>query len=261
MLPSRIAITRPVSRSIIHCELTHLERQPIDYDRAVHQHEVYEQALVNAGCEMAAVPAADDMPDAVFVEDAAVVLDEVAVMTRPGAESRRGELPGVEAVLARYRPIERLASPATLDGGDVFLADRVLFVGRSTRTNDAGIEQLRAIVAPHGYEVKVVPVEGCLHLRTAVSEIGNGAFLGNSAWADRGLFGETWIEVDPAEPYAANALRIGTAVIYPNAYPRTTPRLRAHLEKHGMSLHLVDADELAKAEAGVTCCSIVFAKK
>ncbi len=258
----QIAITRPVSKTIIHCELTHLERQPIDYDRAVHQHDVYEQALRKVGCELVAVPAADDMPDAVFVEDAAVVLDEVAVMTRPGAESRRRELPGVEEVLARYRPIVRIEAPATLDGGDVFLADRVLFVGRSTRTNDAGIEQLRAIVSKHGYEVQAVPMDGCLHLRTGVAEVGGGAFLGNSAWVDRRPFGDaTWIEVDPAEPYAANALRIGNAVIYPNAYPRTTPRLRAHLEKHDMFLHLVDADELAKAEAGVTCCSIVFAMK
>jgi dimethylargininase len=257
-MPS-IAITRPVSRSIIHCELTHLAREPIDYGRAVRQHDSYESVLRELGCELVVVPAAHEMPDAVFVEDTAVVVDEVAVMTRPGAESRRGELAGVEAVLQRYRRIERLQAPATLDGGDVFRVGRRLFVGRSSRTNDDGVAQLRALVGKHGYTVDAVDMHDCLHLRTAVSAIAENALLGNSAWVVRRPFGDLkWIEIDPSEPHAANALWMGDAVIYPSAYPRTAQLLRTHLEKEGMSLHLVDADELAKAEAGVTCCSIIL---
>lgn len=255
-----IAITRPVSRTIINCELTHLEREPIDYARAVVQHDSYETALRELGCAVVVVPGADEMPDAVFVEDTAVVIDEVAVMTRPGAESRRGELAGVEAVLARYRRIERLQAPATLDGGDVFRVGKRFFVGRSARTNEAGISQLRAIVSKHGYTVDAVELRDCLHLRTAVNAIGNHSLLGNSAWADRSAFGDmNWIEVDPSEPYAANVLWIDDSVIYPRAFPRTATLLRAHLEKVGKSLYLVDADELAKAEGGVTCCSLILA--
>jgi len=256
---ARIAITRPVSTSIVHCELTHLAREPIDYARAVRQHEGYEAALAELACEVVRVPAAHDLPDAVFVEDVALVMDELAVMTRPGAESRRGELEAVEPVVARYRDVARIEEPGTLDGGDVLRVGRRFFVGRSSRSNDAGIEQLRALVSKHGYSVDAVDVRGCLHLKSAVSAVGKGTLLGNSAWVDRRAFGDVaWLEVDPTEPHAANALRIGGGVIYPRAYARTAALLRAHLEAAGMSLHLVDASELARAEGGVTCCSLIL---
>ncbi|HEX6942544.1 MAG TPA: N(G),N(G)-dimethylarginine dimethylaminohydrolase, partial [Gemmatimonadaceae bacterium] len=126
-----IAIIRPVSTSIVACELTHLARAPIDYARAVKQHAAYEAALARRGCEIVRVPAAHGMPDAVFVEDVAVVLDELAVMTRPGALSRRDEGRDVEPALARYRNVARIAAPGTLDGGDVLRVGKRLFVGRS----------------------------------------------------------------------------------------------------------------------------------
>ena len=256
---ARIAITRPVSTSIVHCELTHLSREPIDYARAVKQHKAYEATLAALGCEMTSAAAAHDMPDAVFVEDMAVVLDEVAVLTRPGVMSRRGELDGVEEVLVRHRPVERIGAPGTLDGGDVLRVGRRLFVGRSSRTNDAGVSHLRVLVSKHGYEVEAVDLRGCLHLKSAVTAVGEGTLLGNSAWADRRAFGDLeWIEVDPSEPHAANALWVGDGVIYPRAYTRTAARLRAHFDEQGMSIHLVDVSELAKAEGGVTCCSLVF---
>ncbi len=255
MTVSRIAIVRPVSRSIIHCELTHLARSPIDYARAVAQHEEYQCALKELGCELITVPAADDMPDAVFVEDAAIVLDDVAVMTRPGAVSRRGELEGVERALALFRPLAHITDPATLDGGDVLLVGKRLFVGRTGRSNDEGIAQLRALVAPHGYDVQAVDVRGCLHLKSAVTAVEDETLLGNGEWVEREAFGDVkWIEVDPSEPHAANALQIERDVIYPRAYPRTAERLRSF----GISLCLVDASELAKAEGGVTCCSLVL---
>ncbi|MDH4036220.1 MAG: dimethylargininase [Candidatus Krumholzibacteria bacterium] len=256
---SRIAITRQVSRSIVHCELTHLAREPIDYARAVEQHEAYEAALVQLGCEIVRAPAAHDLPDAVFVEDVALVMDEVAVMTRPGAESRRAELPGVEPLLARYRDVVRIEAPGTLDGGDVLLVGRRFFVGRSSRTNDAGIVHLRALVSEHGYSVDAVDVRGCLHLKSAVTAVGESTLLGNGTWVDRGAFGDVaWIDVDPAEPHAANALWVGDGVIYPRAYSRTAALVRTHLDSKGMLLRLVDASELAKAEGGVTCCSLIL---
>jgi len=255
----RIAITRPVSTSIVQCELTHLSREPIDYARAVKQHEAYEAALSALGCEIMSVEAAHDMPDAVFVEDMAVVLNEVAIMARPGAVSRRGELDGVEKVLARYRHVERIHAPGMLDGGDVLRVGRRFFVGRSSRSNEAGVSQLRALVSTHGYDVEAVDLRSCLHLKSAVTAVGESTLLGNSAWLDRRAFGDLeWIEVDPSEPHAANALWVGDGVIYPHAYTRTAALLRAHLVERGMSIHLVDVSELAKAEGGVTCCSLIL---
>jgi dimethylargininase len=150
---TRIAITRPVSASIVQCELTHLAREPIDHARAVKQHAAYEAALAQHVVEIVRVPALDELPDAVFVEDAAVVFDELAVMARSGALSRRPESRGVERVLARYRDVEHIVAPGTLDGGDVLRVGKRIFVGRSSRTNDAGILQLRGLVAKFDYKL------------------------------------------------------------------------------------------------------------
>jgi dimethylargininase len=250
-----IAIIRPVSKRIVDCELTHLAREPIDYDRAVTQHTEYERALEQRGCEIVRVPAAHDMPDAVFVEDVAVVVDEIAVMTRPGATSRRDEGRAIEPVLARYRPIARINAPGTLDGGDVLRVGKQFFVGRTSRTNEDGIAQLRALVAEFGYEVTAMTVEGCLHLKSAVTAVGENLLLGNGAWVNRRAFGDMdWIEVDAREPQAANALWVHGGVIYPRAFVHTADVLRRHVT----TLDLVDASELAKAEGGVTCCSLIL---
>ncbi len=139
-----LALTRALSPRIVDCQLTHLERQPIDLARAAEEHTAYERQLSELGATVRRLPPAPELPDGVFVEDTAVVLDEVAVIARPGAESRRGETASVAADLAGYRPTIAIESPGTLDGGDVLVVDRQVFVGRSTRTNAAGIEQLRA---------------------------------------------------------------------------------------------------------------------
>lgn len=250
-----IAIVRPVSRRIVDCELTHLAREPIDYSRAVAQHADYEAALIRSGCDLVRVPAAHDMPDAVFVEDVAVVLDEVAVMTRPGATSRRDEGRDVEAALSRYRNIRRIQEPGTLDGGDVLRVGTTLFAGLSGRTNDEGIAQLRALIAEFGYEVKAATLHDCLHLKSAVTVVGERTLLGNSAWVNPRQFGDVeWIEIDAREPFAANALWVGDGVIYPSAFVHTADLL----EKRNTPLDLVDASELAKAEGGVTCCSLIL---
>ena len=248
-----IALTRPVSRSFSRCELTHLERQSIDIDRARRQHEAYEEALRAVGVLVRRLPEAPDLPDAVFVEDTAVVVDEVAVVTRPGAMSRRGEVIAVETALARWRPLVRIEAPATLDGGDVLRVGGRVWVGRSSRSNAHGIEQLAAALVPHGYDVRGGDVRGCLHLKSAVTAVGEGAVLANPAWVDTAAF-EGLEEVDPDEPNAANALLVGSRVIYAATFPRTAARLVAR----GIELETVEVDELAKAEGAVTCCSILL---
>lgn len=250
-----IALTREISPALAECELTHLARTPIDVERARQQHAAYEHALAEAGCEVRRLPADDGMPDSVFIEDTAVVLDEVAVITRPGAPSRRTETAAVEDALAAHRPLVRIQAPGTLDGGDVLVADRTVFVGRSARTNEAGIGQMRDALAPFGYEVRAVPVDGCLHLMTAVTRVADGVLLINRDWAPANASaGWELVDIDPAEPFAANALLVVGRVIYPTDFPRTLERLRAR----GIDVLPVPADELAKAEGGVTCCSLIF---
>ena len=249
-----LALTRAVSRSLARCELTHLARDPIDVDRARAQHHAYEEALVSLGAHLLSLPEEPDLPDAVFVEDTAVVTPELAVLTRPGAESRRPEVETVARALAPHRQLAWLTAPATLDGGDVLRVGKALFVGRSGRTNEAGIEQLRALLSPFGYSVTGVSVKGCLHLKTAVTEVADGAVLVQPAWVDPRGFGLRWIEVDPAEPMAANVVRIGPAVIHAERHVRT----RERLEKEGIRVVAVDVSELEKAEAAVTCCSVLI---
>lgn len=250
-----IAITRDVSRSLGDCELSYVDRVPIDVERAAAQHAAYRRALAALGCDVIALAAAEAFPDAVFVEDVAIVLDELAIVTRPGAASRRGEVASVAAELARHRSLKTIDPPGTVDGGDVLVIGRTIFVGESARTNADGIAQLRAIAGPAGYTVQPVPIQGCLHLKSAVSEIADGTVLIHRQWVDPAVFASfRRIEIDPAEPHAANGLRIGDAVIYPASYPRTLARLEAA----GIALVLVDVSEIQKAEGAVTCCSLVF---
>ncbi len=250
-----LAFTRAVSPGLAACELTHLARQPIDAGRAERQHAAYEQALRELGCRVERLPALPDQPDAVFVEDTAVVLDELAVITRPGAASRRAEAASTAAALVVHRPLSRIEPPATLDGGDVLVASRRVFVGLTSRSNPQGVEQLRAHLAPHGYAVEGLAVTGCLHLKTAVTEVAPGLLLLNPDWVDPQAFAPLeWLAVDPAEPMAANGLRVGETLLYPAAFPLT----RARLEMRGLALRVVEVDELAKAEGAVTCCSLLL---
>jgi dimethylargininase len=249
-----IALTRAVSPSLADCELTHLERVVIDVDRAEIQHAAYEALLASLGADLVRVSAAPDHPDAVFVEDTAIVLDEIAVMTRPGAASRRGELDGVAAALAPYRRIVQMTEPATLDGGDVIRVGRTLYVGQSGRTNVAGIEQLRQLIAPHGYRVAAVDFAGCLHLKSAATAIGDDTVLFNPDWVSAAAFPNCdAMPIDASEPHGANALRIGDSLVYSSQYPRTA----AMLARRGLRVCAVDLSELAKAEGAVTCCSLI----
>jgi dimethylargininase len=249
-----VAITREVSPAIVSCELTHLARAPIDVERARAQHRAYEQALIEAGGVVERLDSDAAMADSVFVEDVAVVFDELALITRPGAASRRGESAAVADALARYRPLATIVPPATVDGGDVLVVGREVFVGLSTRTNNAAVEQMRAILAPHGYIVHGIVVRGCLHLKSAVSALDETSLLVNRQWIDGRPFDRfTLVDVDRDESYAANALRLPDSLLFPAAFPRTAQRLVAR----GYRLRTVDASELAKAEGAVTCCSLI----
>jgi dimethylargininase len=253
---SRIALTREVSPAIGRCELTFAPRAEIDLNRAREQHAAYEDCLRSLGCRVERLPADPDLPDSVFVEDVAVVVDELAVITRPGAAARRGETAVVAAALARYRRVVLLEEPATLDGGDVLRVGRTLFVGRTRRTNQAGYEALAALLEPLGYEVRpAVEVTGCLHLKSAVTQAAERLLLVNPDWVDLRQFpGFEVVSVHPDEPFAANVLSVSGAVVAPLAFPRTRDRLLGR----GARVVTLDASELAKAEGALTCCSLLL---
>lgn len=248
-----IALTRAVSPRISECEVTFRERVPIDLRRAAAEHELYERWLEAHGCAIAHVEPGPEFPDGVFVEDLAVVLDEIALLMRPGAPSRRPERETAARALQRYRPLARIEAPACIEGGDVLRIGRTLYVGRSQRTDEAGIEQLQALVGPFGYSVVKVPVEKCLHLKSAVTEVAEGILLLNPEWIHPFSDLET-ISVDASEPHAANALTIGKTILMSASHPRT----RRALERRGLHVETIDLDELEKAEAGVTCCSVII---
>lgn len=251
---SRIAITRGVSPAIASCELSFRDRQPIDLQQARAQHAAYETVLESLGCRIVRLDAEDDLPDSVFVEDTAVVLDEIAVITRPGAASRRPETHSIAGALGRYRDLLRIMAPATLDGGDVLRIGRRLYVGRTERSNEAGIAQLSELVSGYGYEVRDVAVNGCLHLKSAVSAVSSSALLLDPAHVDAGEFGDHDIlDVSGTESAAANALLVGETLLVPTGCPATRDRLGAM----GITVIEVDNRELAKAEGGLTCCSLI----
>jgi dimethylargininase len=250
-----IALTRSVPPSIVNCELTHLKREPINLARAAEQHALYEKSLIAAGCTIQRLPSLPDLPDSVFVEDTAVVLPELAIIARPGAASRRSEVMSVADALRPHLPLAFIESPGTLDGGDVLPIGSTIYVGKSTRTNGDGIRQLAELTSAYGYGVRPVKLSGCLHLKTAVTRVAEYVILLNSAWADSSSFrGLRQIEVHPGEPFAANALWIAENIIYSAGYDET----RRRLEQNGLNVHLVETDELQKAEGAVTCCSILI---
>lgn len=249
------AIVREVSSSINDCELSFHARQPIDVARAMAQHKAYQQCLAELGVRIVSLPAEPGLPDAVFVEDPAVVVNEVALISNMGAPSRRPEARSLANVLWRYRPLKFLAAPATLDGGDVLLIGRSIFVGLSRRTNRDGINQLGDLLGSYDYQVQPVEVRGCLHLKSACSLVGNDTVLVNRSWIDaERLRGFELLDVPQDELAAANALLVNDVVIIPASFPKT----RALLEKRGFRVRTVDVSELQKAEAGVTCTSLIF---
>jgi len=249
------AMTRAVSPAIVHCEISFIDRRPIDLARAQEQHHAYEKLLERLGARVISLPAEPALPDSMFVEDPAIVLDELAVILPLGTDSRRPEAASLAKALSAFRKLEYVNLPGTLEGGDVLRIARKLFVGLTRRSNAEGIRQLAAVLAPHHYEVIAVPVTGCLHLKSAVTHVGGDTLLANRTMFDTKPFaGYDWIDVDPSEPHAANALAFGDTIIFPASFPRT----RARLEARGFHVTPLDISELQKAESGLTCSSLLF---
>ena len=250
-----IAITRDISPRFAECEITHIERTPIDLDLARSQHRAYVNALRNLGCRVVELPAEADLPDSVFVEDTAFILPEVAVITRPGADSRRPETTSIIQALTPLIKLVCVREPATVDGGDVLVMGKRIFIGLSTRSNQEAIDQLNELLGEFGYSVSGVVLRDCLHLKSAVSRVDDKTLLINRNWADPAYFEEfDLIEVDPSEPHAANCLPVGNSIIFPAAFPKTAARL----EDYGYQVIVLDVSELAKAEGAVTCCSLII---
>jgi dimethylargininase len=252
-----IAITREVSPRFNECEITHIDRAPIDVNVARAEHHEYVKALKQLGCQVIELPEEPGLPDSVFVEDTAFILDEVAVITRPGADSRKPETESIIRALSPYRPLVHVVEPATVDGGDVLVLGKNIYIGisaRSARSNDASVHQIQELLNGYGYKVTGVEMHDCLHLKTAVTKVDEKTLLINPNWVDTFHFKNfDWIEVDPSEPFAANCLPIGDAVIFPTAFPKTQHRL----EQKGCKMATVNVAELAKAEGAVTCCSLI----
>lgn len=249
------AITRAVSPALANCELTFVERQTIDLARAQSQHTAYERLLARLGIHIHSLRAEPTLPDSMFVEDPAVVLDELAVILPLGTKSRQPEAESLAQALTPFRKLHYIKAPGAIEGGDVLPIDRTLYVGQTTRTNPEGVRQLAAILAPHDYKVIPVPVTGCLHLKSAVTYLGRNTLLANRPWFDTTPFTKfEWIDVDPTEPHAANALAIADTVIFPASFPKT----RARIEAAGFHVTPLDISELQKAESGLTCSSLIF---
>ncbi|MCI0553244.1 MAG: arginine deiminase family protein [Anaerolineae bacterium] len=251
-----LAITRDVSPRFNECEITHIDRLPIDVNVAQSQHRGYVQALKELGCAVLELSAEADLPDSVFVEDTAVVLPEIALITRPGADSRKPETESITRALRPYRELVLIESPATVDGGDVLVVGKNIYVGMSTRSNTVAVEQMNHLLGKYGYEAQGVEMHDCLHLKTAVTRVDDQTLLINRKWVDVENFeGFDLIYVDESEPFAANCLPINDSIIFPVAFPKTA----AKLEARGYRIKPVVVDELAKAEGAVTCCSLIVA--
>jgi len=252
------AITHKPSDKLNECNLTFLPKTEIDIELAVQQHKEYCEALEKLGVKVITLTENSSMPDSVFVEDTALVLDEVAIITYMGANSRKPESELIADTLSKFRKIARIAPPARIDGGDILRIGKKLFVGNSTRTNKKAVRALHKHASPFGFEIAKVKVSGCLHLKTGCTALDENTVLINPEWIDREAFrGFRQIEVPVNEPYAANVLRIGETLLIPENFKRTIEMV----EERGHKVQTLDISEFQRAEAGLTCLSIIFEAK
>ena len=260
-----VAVVRQPSSRLAEGEVTHLQRRPLDPARALAQHAAYVELLRRHGYEPVWAPPIDDHPDGVFVEDALVVIEAdgqgaggLALLTRPGAASRRGEVESLEAIASSLAashglPVHRIAAPATLDGGDVLVTARHVLVGQSTRSNAAAVTQLQALVAPRRQAIGVT-VTGALHLKSAVTALPDGSLIAVPQWIDVAVLTALGYRVHAAqEPSGGDVLCLGEVVVLPADAPATAAMLRGL----GFSVETIDVGELQKIEAGTTCMSVL----
>jgi len=250
-----IALTHVPSPNLQACERTYVPHAAIDHARALAQHADYCQFLKECGAEVKTLDVSPELADGVFIEDTAIVLDEVAIICSMGVASRCEEPLRIEPVLRNYRQIVRVERPATIEGGDVLRIGRKLLVGQSCRTNSAGITALSEIAHVHGYEVEAIPVRGCLHLKTACTALPDGRLLVNPAWIDESALQKYHqIPIPAEEPWAANLALVGSTVVMSAEHVRTAELVRGL----GFTVRQCDLSEFAKAEGGVTCLSLLI---
>jgi dimethylargininase len=250
-----LALTHVPSPNLDQGERTHVARQAIDYVQAVAQHREYCRMLHDCGIQVRTLDVNRHLPDGTFIEDTAIILDEVAVLASMGTEARRAELAGIEPELRKYREVHRILPPATIEGGDVLRLGRTLLVGLSARTGSAGVQALEAIVGRYGYQVLPVPVRKCLHLKTACTALPDGGLLVNPAWLDEeSLHGFDKICIPAGEPWAANTLLVGGTICLAAEHVQTAQLLR----QGGFAVRTVRLSQFAKAEGGATCLSLLF---
>ncbi len=249
------ALTRGVSPNFSACELTYKTREPIDCTLAREQWQAYCDLLRRWHINLATVSASDRHPDCCFIQDTAVVLDEVCVMASMGAASRTGETKEVEKILSGRRELQRITPPATLDGGDVVQFGKRLFVGLSRRTNGRGISALKQIVEPFGYRVTPVVVSGGLHLTTGCGVVNDETVLLNTQWLDATAFSNLrQLHVPQTEPWAANTIRLNGSVCLEASAPQTAELVSPYAD----TIETLDISEFRKAEGSLSCLSLIF---
>ncbi len=252
-----IGLTHTVSPNLAQGELTYIDRAPVDHTTALPQHDQYYNTLAAHGVEVKKLTMNSDYPDSCFVEDTAIVLDEIAIITRMGTTSRRGETAGIVAEISKYRETVAIQQPATIEGGDVLHVGKTLFVGLSTRTNTQGIEALTTIAKRFGYKVIPVPVTGCLHLKTACTAVSDDTLLLNPLWIDTApLQSFTLLPVSLDEPWAANTVRIGNTLCVQAGFPNMLEQVHTFADR----IEPLDISEFRKVEAGPSCLSVLFEK-
>eukprot|EP00760_Papus_ankaliazontas_P020014 PhM_4_TR18092/c1_g2_i1/m.49251/K01482/DDAH, ddaH; dimethylargininase len=287
-------VCRAVCPDIVtNCELTCIERRPIDLEHMQQQHNAYvntfrQLALDGEDIEVIELPVLPGHADSMFVEDVAMIYKECAVLTRPGAVSRQGEVDGIVDTVRALRPavgaVMRVEAPGTIEGGDVFCVGKYVFVGKSTRTNDDGYQQVKAFLEPFGYEVVQCPISKCLHLKSAVSMLADDTVRINPDWVEPSHFtsrGLGLMIVDASEPDSANVVSIVTSrkedhrrrrrtILVPAAFPKMQEQIHAFVEERNnnnnnseeetmlFSMVVLEVDEVAKAEGALTCCSLIF---
>jgi dimethylargininase len=249
------ALTHLPSQNMADCLRMHAGPS-IDLDAALSQHAEYRRMLARCGTAVETLDVNCDLPDCVFVEDTAIILDEIAILCSMGHPSRRDEPAGIEPFIRRRRDVRRIELPATIDGGDVLRVGRRLIVGLSGRTIAAAIEALADAVRPFGYQIDAVPVTGCLHLKSACTALPDGRLLANVAWLDaKSLRQHQIIPVPDDEPDAANVALVGETVCAAVGHPQTKDLIRGL----GFRVETVNLSEFAKADGCVTCLSLLFA--
>ena len=249
------ALTHTVSPGIAQCELTFIDRSSIDVELAVRQHDDYCAVLDGLGVSVENLCVNESYPDACFVEDTAIVVDELAIICSMGVASRRGETLGIERALSKYREIARISLPATIEGGDALRIGKRIFVGQSSRTNIQGVKELAKLLEPIGYEVVPVRTRGSLHFKSACTAIDDETLFVNPDWVELdALRGFNLVHTPAEEPWSANVLRVGKTVCLQAGFPRALELLKGVADR----MEIIDISELRKAEAGLTCSSIIF---